>query len=162
MIISIWKEKRWLKITEFPSKKGKYFFGSVKMGKRGQIVIPAKAREIFDINFKDDLHIVGNIKKGLGISKIEVDSQHFSKEGEFYFETARVSERGQIVIPQEAREKFELNPGDLLLVFGDINKGLGIIKSTKLKNFAVKLFQAFGFGDFNDNQIEQEGNEKDE
>ena len=36
-------------MIEFPGKKGNYFFGSVKVGERGQIVIPLKARDIFEI-----------------------------------------------------------------------------------------------------------------
>ena len=134
------------KITEFPGKKGKYFFGSVKVGERGQIVIPLKARKIFDINAKDDVFIFGDVNKGLGLTKnLEVDVEKLKKK-ERYFGTAKVGERGQIVIPQEARGSFKIKSGDLILVFGDIKKGLGFMKATKLKNFAIKLFQAFGGG----------------
>ena len=134
------------KITEFPGKKGKYFFGSVKVGERGQIVIPLKARKIFDINAKDDVFIFGDVNKGLGLTKnLEVDVEKLKKK-ERSFGTAKVGERGQIVIPQEARGSFKIKSGDLILVFGDIKKGLGFMKATKLKNFAIKLFQAFGGG----------------
>jgi len=132
-----------IKITEFPGKKGKYFFGSVKVGERGQIVIPLKAREIFGIEAKDNVHIAGELSKGLGIAKsVDIDLKELEKH-EHYFGTAKVGERGQIVIPQEAREIFKINAGDLLLTFGDIKKGIAFMKATKLKNFAVKLFQAF-------------------
>lgn len=135
-----------IKITEFNGKKGKYFFGSVKVGKRGQIVIPLKAKEIFGIEAKDEVYIFGELNKGLGLTKsLELDKEELEKH-EFYFGTAKVGERGQIVIPQEAREVFKINSGDLILVFGDIKKGLGFMKATKLKNFALKLFQAFGGG----------------
>ncbi|MFX1370747.1 MAG: AbrB/MazE/SpoVT family DNA-binding domain-containing protein [Promethearchaeota archaeon] len=134
-----------IKITEFPDKKGNYFFGSVKVGERGQIVIPLKAREIFGINAKDDIHIFGELNKGLGLTKMEIEKNEFEKH-EYYFGTAKVGERGQIVIPQNARESFKINPGDLILVFGDIKKGLGLMKATRLKNFALKLFQGFGSG----------------
>ena len=134
-----------IKITEFPGKKDKFFFGSVKVGERGQIVIPLKAREIFGIKAKDDVYIVGELNKGLALEKHE-----------HYFGTAKVGERGQIVIPQDARETFKINSGDLILVFGDIKKGLGFMKATKLKNFAIKLFQAFG-GGFDEIQDDNEG-----
>lgn len=135
-----------IKITEFAGKKGKYFFGSVKVGERGQIVIPLKAREIFGIQAKDEVYIFGELNKGLGLTKsFEIDIKELEKH-EYYFGTAKVGERGQIVIPQDARETFKINFGDLILVFGDINKGLGFMKATKLKNFAIKLFQAFGGG----------------
>jgi AbrB family looped-hinge helix DNA binding protein len=133
-----------IKITEFVGKKGRYFFGSVKVGERGQIVLPLKARKIFEINAKDDAYIFGNIDKGLGLTtKLDVSEEKL-KESEQYFGTAKVGERGQVVIPQKARELFNISPGDLILVFGHIRKGLGFVKASKLKDFAVKLFQAFG------------------
>ncbi|MFX1571833.1 MAG: AbrB/MazE/SpoVT family DNA-binding domain-containing protein [Promethearchaeota archaeon] len=145
-----------IKITEFPGKKGKYFFGSVKVGERGQIVIPHKAREIFEIEARDEVYIFGELNKGLGLAKnLEIDIKELEKH-EYYFGTAKVGERGQIVIPQDARETFKINSGDLILVFGDIEKGLGFMKSTKLKNFAIKLFQAFG-GSFEDVQENNRG-----
>jgi len=47
--------------------KGKHFFGSVTVGERGQIVIPKKARELFDIKVGDQLLILGDEERGLGI-----------------------------------------------------------------------------------------------
>lgn len=86
------------------------------------------------------------MNKGLGLTKsLENDFKKLENH-ESFFGTAKVGERGQIVIPQEAREMFKINSGDLILVFGDIKKGLGFMKATKLKNFAIKLFQAFGGG----------------
>ena len=142
-----------IKITEFSGKKGKFFFGSVKVGERGQIVIPQKAREIFGIEPKDDVYIFGKLDKGLGLTKnLEFDEKQLEKN-EYYFGTAKVGERGQIVIPQEARETFKINSRDLILVFGDIKKGIAFMKASKLKNFAIKLFQAFagGFEDVQEN-----------
>jgi len=150
-----------IKITEFPGKKGKYFFGSVKVGERGQIVIPLKAREVFRIEAKDDVYIAGELNKGLGLAKsVDIDIEKLEKH-EHYFGTAKVGERGQIVIPQEAREIFKINSGDLLLVFGDIKKGIAFTKATKLKNFAIKLFQAFG-GDLGEIQENNRGDLNDD
>jgi len=150
-----------IKITEFPGKKGKYFFGSVKVGERGQIVIPLKARKIFNIKAKDDVYIFGDVNKGLGLTKnLELDVKKL-KKNDRNFGTAKVGERGQIVIPQEARESFKIKSGDLILVFGDIKKGLGFMKATKLKNFAIKLFQAFG-GGFEDIQEINRGEKTEE
>lgn len=47
--------------------KGKYFFGAVTVGERGQIVIPKKAREVFKIEAGDQLLILGDEERGLGI-----------------------------------------------------------------------------------------------
>ena len=40
--------------------KGKHIFGMVKVGDKGQIVIPAKARKIFDIQPGDNLIVLGD------------------------------------------------------------------------------------------------------
>jgi AbrB family looped-hinge helix DNA binding protein len=65
------------------------------------------------------------------------------KKNRMFFGSSTVGERGQITIPKEAREVFNINEGDKILVFGDINKGLGLIKASELNGFAAKLFQAF-------------------
>ncbi|MEM2135972.1 MAG: AbrB/MazE/SpoVT family DNA-binding domain-containing protein [Candidatus Freyarchaeota archaeon] len=60
----------------------------------------------------------------------------------FIFGTVKVGERGQIVIPKEAREMFKINPGDTLIVMGDLNKGIAIAKVEGLKGFAMKILAA--------------------
>ena len=47
-------------------------------------------------------------------------------EGKRFYGSVTVSERGQIVIPAGARKDFSIKPGDKLLVFGDLEQGLGI------------------------------------
>lgn len=49
--------------------KGKHVFGMVKVGDKGQIVIPAKARKIFDINPGDNLIVLGDEAQGIAIIK---------------------------------------------------------------------------------------------
>lgn len=51
--------------------KGKYMFGTVKVGEKGQIVIPRDAREIFGIKAGDSLVVLGDEKTGLAILKNE-------------------------------------------------------------------------------------------
>lgn len=43
-----------------------------------------------------------------------------------YAWTATVGEKGQIVIPKQARELFGIKPGDTLLLLGDETKGIAI------------------------------------
>ncbi|MCL1853851.1 MAG: AbrB/MazE/SpoVT family DNA-binding domain-containing protein [Peptococcaceae bacterium] len=43
-----------------------------------------------------------------------------------YAWTVKVGEKGQFVIPKEAREVFNINPGDTLIVLGDVNQGIAI------------------------------------
>ena len=51
--------------------RGKHVFGMVTVGDKGQIVIPAKARKIFDINAGDQLLILGDEGQGIAILKGE-------------------------------------------------------------------------------------------
>lgn len=51
--------------------KGKHIFGTVKVGDRGQIVIPKEAREIFKIKSGDNLIVLGDEASGLAILKAE-------------------------------------------------------------------------------------------
>lgn len=48
---------------------GKHIFGMVKVGDKGQIVIPAKARKIFDIHPGDNLIVLGDEGQGIAIIK---------------------------------------------------------------------------------------------
>lgn len=43
-----------------------------------------------------------------------------------YAWTATVGEKGQIVIPKQARELFDIKPGDTLLILGDEERGIAI------------------------------------
>ena len=49
--------------------KGKYVFGMVTVGDKGQIVIPAKARKLFNINPGDNLILLGDESQGIAIIK---------------------------------------------------------------------------------------------
>ena len=51
--------------------KGKYFFGLVTVGDKGQMVIPAKARKIFGINSGDQMVVVGADGEGIAIIKAD-------------------------------------------------------------------------------------------
>lgn len=46
-------------------------------------------------------------------------------EGKYAW-TATVGEKGQIVIPKQAREVFGIKPGDTLLLLGDEQRGIAI------------------------------------
>lgn len=49
--------------------KGKHVFGIVTVGDKGQIVIPAKARKIFQIESGDHLIVLGDESSGIAIIK---------------------------------------------------------------------------------------------
>ncbi len=61
------------------------------------------------------------------------------------FGTVKVGERGQVVIPKEAREIFDINQGDLLMVVGNEHMGhLALIKADTMKEFARKILDGLG------------------
>ena len=61
--------------------KGKHIFGVVKAGDKGQIVLPAKARKIFDIKPGDNLIVLGDETQGIAIIKEKglLDMLNFAK-----------------------------------------------------------------------------------
>ncbi len=52
---------------------------------------------------------------------------------------AKVGEKGQIVIPKEARDMFDIKPGDTVVVLCDIKKGIAIIKSDVIEDTMDKI-----------------------
>lgn len=57
------------------SKDGRYIFGMIKVGERGQIVIPKHAREVFDIKPGDRLMVMGDTNKGgIALAKVSLGS----------------------------------------------------------------------------------------
>jgi AbrB family looped-hinge helix DNA binding protein len=55
------------------------------------------------------------------------------------FGTAKVGDRGQIVIPKEARELFNIKPGDTLLILGESDTGLIISRPELLNDLANEI-----------------------
>lgn len=45
-----------------------------------------------------------------------------------FYGSVTVSERGQIVIPADARRDFEIQTGEKLLILGDLKEGLALLK----------------------------------
>lgn len=59
-----------LQKLEACQQDGKYVFGIVKMGERGQIVIPKYAREIFSLSTGSRMIVLGDSHKGMALVKI--------------------------------------------------------------------------------------------
>jgi AbrB family looped-hinge helix DNA binding protein len=63
-------------------------------------------------------------------------------KGKYIYGIATVGERGQIVIPKEARDHFHIKPGDKVVVAGDLKKGIAIAKANVMKELALKILGA--------------------
>ena len=49
-------------------------------------------------------------------------------DGKYIFGVVKVGDKGQIVIPRDARKVYDIRPGDALLVLGD-QKGMVLLKT---------------------------------
>lgn len=71
-----------------------------------------------------------------------------------YMWLVNINEKGQIVIPKEAREVFAIEPGSQLILLGDVEQGLAIVKNEDMKSFAETILS------LNDKDENQRGKEK--
>ena len=52
----------------------------------------------------------------------------------------KIGEKGQFVIPKEARELFDLQPGNEILVLGDEKRGIAILPKEMQTEFITRIF----------------------
>jgi AbrB family looped-hinge helix DNA binding protein len=50
------------------------------------------------------------------------------KDGKYLFGVVKVGDKGQIVIPKDARKIYNVQPGDTLMLLGD-QKGMALLKT---------------------------------
>ena len=56
-----------------------------------------------------------------------------------YVGICKVGEKGQIVIPKEIRNMFNINPGDSVIVLCDKEKGIALLKADVIENLTDKI-----------------------
>ena len=79
--------------------------------------------DLYDVTL-DDLVNYTTDNLGLGVPP----------KGKHIFGVVNIGEKGQIVIPKKAREVFDINPGDSLVILGDEEQGMAIIKASAMMN----------------------------
>ncbi len=52
----------------------------------------------------------------------------------------KIGEKGQFVIPKEARELFDLQPGNEIIVLGDREKGIAILPKSQQSELITRIF----------------------
>ncbi|GAP40193.1 AbrB/MazE/SpoVT family DNA-binding domain-containing protein [Flexilinea flocculi] len=57
-----------------------------------------------------------------------------------FYGAITVSDRGQVVIPAEARRDFQIDVGEKILVFGDLDHGLAFVKASSFLEKSPELF----------------------
>ena len=58
-----------------------------------------------------------------------------------YAWTVTVGEKGQIVIPKQARDVFSIKPGDTLILLGDEKRGIAIPPKNTLAELTKQIFE---------------------
>ena len=90
--------------------------------------------EVFSVSMDDLINYERNNKNNIGLN--------VPPKGKHIFGMVKVGDKGQIVIPAEARKIFDINPGDNLIVLGDESQGIAIVKEKGLMDLlrlATKL-----------------------
>ena len=90
--------------------------------------------EVFSVSMDNLINYERNNKNNLGLN--------VPPKGKHIFGMVKVGDKGQIVIPAEARKIFDINPGDNLIVLGDESQGIAIVKEKGLMDLlrlATKL-----------------------
>jgi len=87
--------------------------------------------------------ILFDFKKSKKYNKYEKYELLYVLEGEMnkdkYVGICKVGEKGQIVIPKEVRNMFDIKSGDSIIVLCDKNKGIALVKSDVIEDFADKV-----------------------
>ncbi len=61
-------------------------------------------------------------------------------EKDKYVGICKVGKKGQIVIPKEARDMFNIKPGDSIIVLCDKTQGIALVKSDVIEDLSSKIF----------------------
>lgn len=65
-------------------------------------------------------------------------------EKDKYIGICKVGEKGQIVIPVEARKMFDIKPGDSIIVLCDKEKGIALVKSDVIEDLTNEILPKGG------------------
>lgn len=64
-----------------------------------------------------------------------------NKEQDKFIWTTKLTSKGQIVLPKQAREVFGFKEGDTLILLGDLQRGIAIAKYDDFLKFAEEIFK---------------------
>ena len=66
--------------------------------------------------------------------------------------TVKIDEKGQFVIPKEARDMFDIHPGDTILVLGDAERGIAIPPKDMMNKYISMIFGEMSMGEEKQNE----------
>ena len=62
------------------------------------------------------------------------------KDGKYIFGVVKVGDKGQIVIPRDARKQYDIKPGAALLLLGD-NNGMALVKTQIFEDLVGQVME---------------------
>ena len=71
---------------------------------------------------------------------LTIPTNMFEKDGKYIFGVVKVGDKGQIVIPKDARKQYDIKPGDALLLLGDAN-GMALVKTEIFNDFVGQVME---------------------
>ena len=68
-----------------------------------------------------------------------------------FISTVAIGEKGQILIPKAAREMFDLEPGDTIVLLADKKRGIALVQNDRMMSIAESVMKET-FPDSNDEE----------
>ncbi|WP_328587810.1 helix-turn-helix domain-containing protein [Konateibacter massiliensis] len=106
-----------------------------------------KLAELYQVSVDDLLHYDADEEK-LGIPP----------KGKYMFGITKLGERGQVVIPKQARDKMRLKAGDTFVVLGDDNpgtRGIALVPAEQFEQAARAMLNSINVGIFQEDTGEE-------
>ena len=77
-------------------------------------------------------------------NKYDFERRNYFLEKDKFVGISKVGEKGQIVIPKEARDMFDIKSGDSIIVLCDKEKGIALLKADAIEDLTDKVFPKGG------------------
>ncbi len=96
--------------------------------------VPRFEKEYFSdkLFFRKNIIFVGNF--------LQIPHSMEENNGKYLFGVVKVGDKGQIVIPRDARKQYDIKPGDSLMLLGDQN-GMALIKTEVFQTLVEQVME---------------------
>lgn len=88
-----------------------------------------KLSKIYDIAIEDLL------------TENQEDSNYLHPKNKFVFGISKIEDDGSVVLPEYCLNKFNLKSGDKLLILGDLEQGIALVRADNYEEFANQILK---------------------